>query len=437
MNVLQRFLLVALFGLVSWTSLQAQNVYELKFTDAGGVSYKGLLVAFNDNKMYMRVAYYAAGGEYRVVNVDYTSQHTTFNGVEYLILWGSNPRYITSRSELKLNESYNPDHLYFSNVLALPMITDNLQDPNRTVFASSFRELSSGDVSVPYLREFYGDQESDLFALKRMFGLYIPTILKPFDEIVVNKPATLHFILAANTGIADIGAGCEVDKRNLMSEFKGIANTLGINYKSYLIEGDQFTKAKVQSTLNNFSPGSNDVVIFIYRGHGFRYSDQTDTWPQLDFRASNYTRLSDQTTESLANIYQKIIGKGARLNIVFGDCCNNDIGLSQNTSNNFLVMQSNNNYNEEKLRKLFLESKGNVLSCSAAPGEYSWVNTANGGFYTVSFIQALREEISYFKNDEADWRDVFENTVKSAKDKTNACSNCTPQNGKYYYGVKN
>lgn len=433
MKGLRYFIFSFLLGILSLGSLQGQYLYELKFTDASGIQYKGLLVAFNDTKMYMRVAYWSEN-TYRVVNVDYTSQHTNYQGVEYLILWGSNPRFITAASPY----GYYPDHLYFSNIYAVPMITDNLQDPSRTVFATSFRQLSTYDVTESYLREFYGDQEPDYFALRRAFGIdrSYPD-LEPLPDINNTRPATLHLIVAANTAISDIGAGCEVDKKNLLAEFKGISSSLGINFRSYLIEGDQFTKATVQSTLNSFYPGPNDVVVFVYRGHGFRYSGQTDTWPQLDFRANNYIRLSDQTTESLSNIYNTITSKGARLNIVFGDCCNNDIGITQSTSNNFLVMQSNNNYNDTKLRKLFLEYRGNILSCSAAPGEFSWVNTANGGFYTVSFIQALREEISYLKNDVPDWKDIFENTIKSARDKTQACSNCTPQNGKYYYGISN
>ena len=50
--------------------LPAQDLFELKFTDKLGVKYKGLLVLFNDSKMYMRVAYNAEN-MYKVVNVDY------------------------------------------------------------------------------------------------------------------------------------------------------------------------------------------------------------------------------------------------------------------------------------------------------------------------------------------------------------------------------
>lgn len=93
-------------------------------------------------------------------------------------------------------------------------------------------------------------------------------------------------------------------------------------------------------------------------------------------------------------------------------------------------MQANNNYDPQRLKDLFMNTDGNILSCAASPGEYSWVNVANGGFYTVSFLQALREEISYLKTDSPDWEDIFSTTIRSAKKKTDACSNCTPQNGK-------
>ena len=107
------------------------------------------------------------------------------------------------------------------------------------------------------------------------------------------------------------------------------------------------------------------------------------------------------------------------------------------TGSEFLAMQANNNYNDDKLRALFMNTKGNLLATAASPGEVSWANNANGGFFTVSFLQSLREEISYMREDAADWRDLINNTVTGARRKSSkgVCSNCTLQNGIYHYDV--
>lgn len=420
-----KFLLFALLLAIS-VPLQAQDIYEIKFTTAN-VEYKGLLVLFNESNMYMRVAY-KVNNIYKVVNVSYTSEHVTEDGEEFLVLMGSDPKFITGADQ----NGYNPDHLVFADILETPFVVFDIEDPDNGVLADSFKALKKGEVTDSYLRQFYRSEESDYFALRKIFGLENKTApsTKPAE-----KPATLHLVVVANTAIGDIGSGCAVDQRNLESEFAGITAALGISYKKYIVNGNDFTKTNVTNTLNSLNPGKNDIVVCIYRGHGFRWSNQTETWPQLDIRASSYTRLTENTTISLSEMYNKVIGKGARLNIVLADCCNNDVGLSQVTSNNFLVMQSNNNYDLTKLKTLFIQSKGNLLSCAASPGEYSWVSSANGGFYTVSFLQALREEISYLKNDEADWTDIANHAITSARSKTKSCPNCTPQNGKYYNGV--
>jgi hypothetical protein len=414
--------------------LPAQDLFELKFTDKIGVKYKGLLVIFNDTKMYMRIAYNAES-MYKVVQVDYTSEHGDTDGHEYLALTGSNPRFITQAGKY----GYNPDHLIFLEGQDLPYLTDDPDDTSKLLQAESFKTLSQKDITDAYLREFYASEEVDYKALRKMFGLDLSTLhIKKTPPNTFTGATTLHLVIAANTNIGDIGMSCARDQASLTAEFKGIASSLGITYKQYLINGDNFTKSAVVSSLSSMVPGSNDIVIFVYRGHGFRWSDQQSAWPQLDMRSSPYTRIDANTALDLDFVFKTIKGKGGRLNIVLGDCCNSSIDItSPITGSEFLAMQANNNYNSDKLRDLFMNYKGSLMATSASPGEVSWANNANGGFFTVSFLQSLREEISYMRDDTADWRDLITNTVNGAKRKSSkgVCSNCTTQNGIYHYDV--
>ena len=413
--------------------LPAQDLFEIKFTDKLNVKYKGLLVIFNDSKMYMRVAYNAEN-MYKVVNVDYKSEHGKTDGSEYLVLLGSNPKFITAAGQY----GYNPDHIIFLEDQEKPYLTDDPNDTSKLLHADSFKALTKQEINDAYLREFYSSTEADYLALRKMFGIDLSTLrLKP--NVNTNTAGTnLHLIIAANTSIGDIGMSCSRDQSSLTAEFKGIASSLGIGYKQYLINGDNFTKAAVQNTLSSLYPGTNDIVIFVYRGHGFRWNDQQGAWPQLDMRSSPYTRIGDNTALDLDYVFKTIKGKGGRLNIVLGDCCNSTIDMpSPLTGSEFLAMQANNNYNDDKLRALFMNTKGNLMATAASPGEVSWANNANGGFFTVSFLQSLREEISYMRDDPADWRDLINNTVTGARRKSSkgVCSNCTLQNGIYHYDV--
>lgn len=413
--------------------LPAQDLFEIKFTDKQNIKYKGLLVIFNDSKMYMRVAYNAEN-MYKVVNVDYKSEHGKTADGEYLVLLGSNPKFITAAGQY----GYNPDHIIFLQDLEKPYLTDDANDTSKLLHADSFRALTKQDINDSYLREFYSSNEADYLAMRKMFGMDLSSLkLKPSTNTNTGS-TTMHLIIAANTNIGDIGMSCSRDQSALTAEFKGIASSLGIGYKQYLINGDNFTKSALQNTLNSLYPGTNDIVVFVYRGHGFRWNDQAGAWPQMDLRSSPYTRIADNTAMDLDYVFKTIKGKGGRLNIVLGDCCNSTIDIpSPLTGSEFLAMQANNNYNGDKLRDLFMNYKGNLLATAASPGEVSWANNANGGFFTVSFLQSLREEISFMREDAADWRDLINNTVTGARRKSSkgVCSNCTLQNGIYHYDV--
>ena len=205
---------------------------------------------------------------------------------------------------------------------------------------------------------------------------------------------------------------------------------MDINIKKYIVDGKNFTKAYLTSTLRSVRPGSNDIVMFVYTGHGFRWSDQTGKFPQLDMRYNPYTSITSETSINLEEIYDIVTAKGARLNIVMGDCCNSDVGVNQRTSNTFMAARNDANFNRKNLNKLFFESEGNVLATAASPGQVSWSNAVNGGFFLSSFFQAFREEIGYMDTN-PNWDEMLTNTIKYAAYKSSkaACSNCTEQNG--------
>lgn len=428
------FALLIIF-LVTAYHATSQSLYEIKFTNKQNIPYTGLLVFFNETNAYMRVAYNNKN-VYNVVNVTYKMKNgVNRKGDKYSMLTGSNPVFITDN---KANLKYNPDYfIWFYNYQAgkwdTPLTTDDsLLAPSTYISVDAYTKLDPLKITGEYLRRFFGDYEPQYFSLKKMCGL-TPVTIKPIEWY---SKASLHFVLVANTMDATIGTSCSTDQTNLKNEFRQIADALGISFKEYITSGYDFSKEKMFADLKNLKAGSNDIIVFIYRGHGFRWKNQNIDWPRLDLRNSAYNTPSESNSVNLSEVYNTILGKGARLNIVLGDCCNSEVNQSPVTGNNYLTFQVDNNSDVSKLRRLFMNSKGTILSAAARKGEVSWASL-QGGLYSISFLQSLREEISYLNNGVSNWDNVLTKTISLARIKstTQFCSNCTLQNGIKYVSV--
>lgn len=429
-------LLVLLLTSTFHQSVQSQILYKVNFHDKNNASYEGLMVYFNESRAYLRVGYYTAGNKYHVVNVDYKSSNGTYyDGSSYFFMSGSNPKFITANPD---KFTYNPDYFIWrkgANEMnwKQPSTSD---DPKLNVAneipVDSFYQLNPYTITETFLRKFFWNNESEFFALKKLCGLTVTT-----TPTINTNGAKLHLIVVANTVISDIGPSCVADRDKLDYEFKSIAEALGVGYAKYIVDGDNFNKTTVQSTLNNFTCGTNDIIVFVYRGHGFRWDNQTDIYPMMDLRTNGYAvAISKNTSLGLSEVYTTLKNKGARLSLILADCCNNKVGISQTTTFSFLNSQADNKPDISKLKKLFMTSRGTLISAAARSGEYSWANPF-GGFYTLSFLQAMKEKISYLNNGTYSWNDIITYTTKLAKDKSSPalCSNCTLQTGVSYVNV--
>ncbi|MBN8641240.1 MAG: caspase family protein [Flavobacteriales bacterium] len=413
------FILSALFCL----HVHGQSVYEIKFHDQQNVAnnYIAFLVYYNEGDAYMRIGYYNNKKEYRVVEVDYEGKSGKWSdGRSYFSLTGNSVKYITESTN---DEKYNPDYFVWINEGTLPYTTDEPENgqKSRTVYpVDSFKKINIDELTETYLRQFYYDYEEDYISLLQMAT---DVILPNVD----NESITMHLIILANTDISDIGSGCRVDLQHLITEFEEIANTLNISFAPYEISSTDFNKTELVNTLDDLIVNSNDIVFFVYRGHGFRWSNQESNYPSLALTRSHTVPLSSNNTILLEEVYDSIVSKGGRLNIVLGDCCNSSIGISQSTADNYLYMQSNASAKYNKLYDLFINRQGSLLVSASDVGEVSWTNSHYGGFFTSSFLQALSEEISYMKETESSWINIINNTKSFALNKASGCSVCKPQ----------
>ncbi len=427
-----------LFIQLAGTHLYSQSLYEIRFADKQKNSYTAFLVFFNENNAYMRIAY-KNNNAYNVVNVNYTSKNgVNSQGTQYSMLIGYHPVYITDN---KAGLRYNPDYFIWffdrqTQKWDTPYTTDDsLLNPNNYIRVSSYTKLDPKSINDEYLRQFFGTYEKEYASMKKMCGLTQTDVTTRVNNSN-NSSSTLHLVLIANTFDPAIGMGCTTDEKNLRNEFSQVADALGVSFREHIVDGASFSKVNVIATLNSLQPAGNDIVLFIYRGHGFRWKNQTEDWPRMDLRTSSYMDINDNSSMNLAEVYSTLKSKGARLNIILGDCCNSEIDASSVTTSNYLTFQVDNNSDVSKLKKLFMDSNGIILSSAAQKGEVSW-NTPQGGLYSMSFLQALRENISYLSNDPCSWDNIISKTINLARNKSTPtyCSNCTLQDGIKYVSV--
>ncbi|MEL6535197.1 MAG: caspase family protein [Bacteroidota bacterium] len=262
-------------------------------------------------------------------------------------------------------------------------------------------------------------------------GMYSASLEPSPTPVNYEGDPTLHLIMVANTRVSDIGASCTNDKEKVVRELENISEAIGIPVKQHLIIDDNYGKSQVISTINDLKTGPNDIILFIYTGHGFRFEDQDSEYPMIDLTYSQYQRVEENTSMSLEEIHQRLIRKGARLTMVLGDCCNSSIGRTSRSGAASLASRTNERSRLDRLRKLFMETQGNILAAAAKPNETACGNAQTGGYFINSFFGALHKETSYLYEEEPSWRAVLDRTMESATYKTDRLSGCTPQHGIY------
>jgi hypothetical protein len=241
----------------------------------------------------------------------------------------------------------------------------------------------------------------------------------------------LHLITVANTKVPDIGVSCAIDRDNISNEFADITSGLGIELITHVVDGANLTKAKVKAAIDGVNVKSNDIVVFIYTGHGYRWSDQASKYPQMALYYSRYDSPSKANSYNLESVYDLIVAKGARLNIVLGDCCNSDIGVTSREGGGGLASRSYTRGSTDRLRKLFFEAEGDIIAAAAKPNETSCGSRTTGGYFLNAFFSAIDKEVSYTATGSTSWDAILSRSMSSATYKTQNLNGCSIQHGVY------
>lgn len=383
------FTLIVLFCL----SVQAQGLYRVTF-DTNNVAYDGLLVWYGSGQPFMRVRYYHPNlKQYVVIQQNLTYVNMGFLGEQ---LRGSNVVFITP---VPSGYGYSPDHFVFQRLPnGFYACTGTIDDQNLVGTVREFRPLQ------PY------EATNTLF---QNFGFSPPNNASTTNS----SNATMHMIVVADIEDSKIGTASVVDATSIIKEFEIAAKEIGIAFRPTLLARDGFSKTSVTTTLQNLQPGSNDIVVFVYTGHGFRFKADTDAFPRFSLTRNRQSVYDNNL--SAAEVYHLLKKKGARLNITIADSCNNEIDSSKSNHDEGVVLKpSDAGISRRAVATLFLNTSGNLIVAAASKGEYALSNSRIGGFFIHSFLDAFMYETSITNGVSPRWDTILSKAKNYAYSKT-------------------
>lgn len=199
----------------------------------------------------------------------------------------------------------------------------------------------------------------------------------------------LYAVGFAATLDSKIGKSCEIDAAHFDNEFKSLQQHLGgyrVNVKVF--SGNDCKASVLYNYLNNLQTTDKDIIVFYYSGHGGRnVTDINDKFPQMDMHNE-----PPQNYVPVKKVREILSQQPARLRLIIADCCNKEDDRYGSSTmrrcfpkGQTIVSVEQN----EKLKKLFLDFKGEVVLSGSQAGQYSYGDNIDGGVCTYEFLLAL------------------------------------------------
>jgi len=227
-------------------------------------------------------------------------------------------------------------------------------------------------------------------------------------------------VVVANTIDPVIGSGCKEDIDSVRHIFEKLSDDMDFNFIELIVEGEDYGKENILGAIDILTPGPNDIVVFYYSGHGFSYEKEANKkYPQVDLRshpASDKIDVVNAHTENLADLFERVKARGARLNIVIGDCCNNIIEFTRKATGGSDSLQRFKKgpieINRQTCEALFCDYTASILVASADKGEFAVSDDKLGSIFTFNFSKNLKalmkKEVA--KSDGLPWGKLLEET---------------------------
>jgi hypothetical protein len=255
-------------------------------------------------------------------------------------------------------------------------------------------------------------------------------------------------VVAANTLDPTIGQGCIADIDSIRQIFEKLSEEMKFNFIELIVQGEDYSKEHILESIELLTPGYNDIVVFYYSGHGFSYEkDAAKKYPQVDMRSHTATDKIDVInahTANLADLFELVKSRGARLNIVIGDCCNSLIEFKRKYKGGSDALRNEKKapviINKATCEVLFCDYTASILVASAGKGEYAVSDDKLGSLFTYNFSQSLKRlmKMDIERSMGLPWGKLLEEITNKTLDlsKTYDIGNGVPGNQTAIYSIE-
>ena len=216
---------------------------------------------------------------------------------------------------------------------------------------------------------------------------------------------TVHALLIVMDDDPSVGRNVRVDRKRIQHVLDSVQNELAwdVERTDLLSSEDRATRAEVLEWIKNIRVNPNDVVFIYYAGHGGMNRNKET------FLATEGQYLY---RKELVNALEGV--KLPRLTCLITDCCSSLVQSALDPT--LQSSRSGARAAGAVLKNLFLEHKGFLHLTSATEGQYAWSNVVNGGWFTLSLINAMETDPDGNRDRFLSWEEVFvkarENTEK-------------------------
>jgi Caspase domain len=417
-NILPLILLLLINGF----SATSQSVYDLSFTYPAGdtlIAYKAIFIDYNNGKGQARLLFNAPKDNNAVlVNFDVAEEiaetNTICNNGDRVYYKLQNPQFIESKDP---GISF-PEYLCFK----------------KDVITGLYEPMGVAASSTDCKTDVVKFSQVTVLQQKDITKALVLTYFKPYDLFYRNifvtnnakdlttdqRNVKLYLLFVANVTDTLIGTANSKDMYDAIKFFGKVKEFLGISAFIYdTITRTNFNKQTVINKINSLNPGDKDIVVFYYAGHGYRKSKDGRPGPYIDLRDLLVDKQKSYLDNSLSteDIAELIKKKGARLNLIIGDCCNDTV-----TKTNPIVKEPATSgkkggfeqfWSTQKCRDLFLNANPTtILAAAASPYQLAISNPVFGGYFSNHFINTIETNLSLAAiNTKPTWDDIF-NQVK-------------------------
>ncbi len=238
---------------------------------------------------------------------------------------------------------------------------------------------------------------------KNLPGIKSKGLLSP-EEREERKNTHMYLVVVASTYDTTLKPNCLIDARKVVNKFSEIAkNALALppaNIHIDSIYGSNYSRASVEAALKRIPKNNkkNNLIIFYYSGHGFHNNKVPDKlYPFFDLRDPSkqkfYRDLETQTL-NVKDIYDTILTKGARFNLVLSDCCNDTVAAPKKMGLPLPGHKGLEKKDIDNAKALFLKDTVSILMTAASKGEEAVVTPSFNSYFTYFFLSSLDTYLS-------------------------------------------